>query len=294
MSNARSRRSAHAIFAALALAAAARAAALQVPKGTEVIDVDFVPGKFGTVHFDHAKHNDAFQRPDGSPVRCKDCHHRLAGDEPTSAKEDMKCTGCHVRHGEPPKTIDGKLAPPLATLRPDGAIEYRSILFHEWCWACHHRTMKNDHRNDRCKLCHERGIGPDTMHGRWDAMRQPGTHLSWMHCSVGARWNGKACEGAPTVVAWSVAIAGCPEGYRLPTRAELDDLLGSPPPGFGSARMCRFDDTCAALFGADEGPFWTSESRGDDVWTVKMTDGASVLARPPGAARVRCVRTEAQ
>src|SRR5512139_3377030 len=276
-------------LATLALAAGGGAAALPVPKGTEVIDIDFVPGKFGTVHFKHAQHNSEFKRPDGTPVRCKDCHHALSADEPVSAKEDMKCTGCHARHGDPPKTIGGKVAPALASLRPDGAIEYRSILFHEWCWACHHQTMKEGHRNDRCKLCHERGIGSDTMHGRYDAMRQPGTGLSWMHCSAGARWNGKACEGEPGALPWSEALASCPYGYRLPTRAEA---LGLFEADFRGTRSCSASETCAALFGADPGPFWTSEAAGDAVWTVKLSDGSTSTAKPTEAARARCVQRE--
>jgi Zn finger protein HypA/HybF involved in hydrogenase expression len=294
MSNAVFRSTARALLVACALGPPARAAALTVPKGTEVIDVDFVPGKFGVVHFEHAKHNDAFQRPDGSPVRCKDCHHKLPHDEPTSASDDLKCTGCHARHDDTPKTVGAKVTPPLATLRPDGAIEYQSILFHEWCWACHHKTMRDGHRNDRCKLCHERGVGSDSMHGRYDAVRQPGTRLSWMHCSSGQRWNGKACEGDAEKLAWAAAAARCPEGYRLPTRAELDELLGTPPPLGGSARACRFGETCAALFGTDEGPFWTSDAQGEAVWTVKMSDGAAALAPPTSGVRARCVRTESR
>jgi hypothetical protein len=275
---------------AVALAAAgAPAAALEVPKGTEVMDLDYVPGKLGKVRFQHARHNDEFKRPDGTAVRCKDCHHRLAGDEPASATEDMKCTGCHARYGDPPKTIGGKVAPALASLRPDGAIEYKSILFHEWCWACHHRTMRDGHRNDRCKRCHERGIGSDTMHGRYDAMRQPGTGLSWMHCSAGARWNGKACDGEPRGLPWNEALASCPSGYRLPTRAEALGLLEAD---FRGKRSCAASETCAALFGADPGPFWTADAAGEAIWTVKPSDGSTAAAAPTATARVRCVQAE--
>jgi hypothetical protein len=205
----------------------------------------------------------------------------------------MKCSGCHARYGDPPRTIGGKVAPVLAALRPDGAMEYRSILFHRWCWACHHRTIRDGHQNDRCKLCHERGVSPETMHGRYDAPRQPGTGLSWTRCSAGARWNGKGCDGEAQRVAWNVAIASCPDGYRLPTRAEVLGLLGPPAgAGAGAARGCRASETCATLLGADEGPLWTSEGEGDAAWTVTVADGSSALAAPGSTARVRCVRTE--
>jgi hypothetical protein len=278
-----------AALALTALALAAPAAALQVPKGTEVMRIDLVPGKFGAVRFEHARHNDAFKRPDGTPVRCRDCHHRLAADAPTSPQEDLKCSGCHARYGDPPRTIEGEVAPALAALRPDGAMEYRSILFHRWCWACHHRTMRDGHQNDRCKLCHERGVSDETMHGRYDAVRQPGTDLSWTRCSAGARWDGKGCEGEARALAWAEASVACPDGYRLPSRAELLGLLGAAgaPP-----RACAASAPCAALFPADEGALWTSEGEGGAAWTVRVADGAAALASAGSAARARCVRRE--
>ncbi len=154
MSSVRWSRAAARAAIALGLAAAGTAAALQVPKGTEFIDIDLVPGRYGAVRFEHARHNDEFTEPDGSRIRCRDCHHALAADEP-SPNEDMRCSGCHARVGEPPRTVAGKVAPVLAS-RPEGETEYRAILFHKWCWDCHNRTKKNGRQNDRCKVCHPR------------------------------------------------------------------------------------------------------------------------------------------
>jgi Zn finger protein HypA/HybF involved in hydrogenase expression len=142
--------------AALAFAlAAGPAAATPVPKGTDVIEIDLVPGRFGAVRFEHARHTDEFTEPDGSRVRCRDCHHTLAAAEPSSPKEDMRCSGCHARLGESPRVVAGKVAPVLAS-RPEGETEVRAILFHKWCWDCHYRTKKNGRQNDRCKVCHPR------------------------------------------------------------------------------------------------------------------------------------------
>jgi len=288
-----SSRAAWCIAVGIGLAGGGRAPALEVPRGTEVIHVDLAPGKFGTVHFRHARHNDEFKRPDGSRVRCRDCHHRLSAEEPASAQEDMKCGGCHAKYGEPAKTIAGEVAPVLASLRPDGAIEYRSILFHEWCWACHRKTMRDGHQNDRCKLCHERGVSDDTMRGRYDAGRQPGTDLSWTRCPVGLRWNGKGCDGEARPMTWAEAASACPEGYRFPSRAELLGLLARCPdaPGGGARCGCRASGGCAGLFGADEGAYWAADGEGGRAWVVSLGDGAQALATTSTAGPARCVKT---
>jgi len=83
---------------------------------------------------------------------------------------------------------------------------------------------------------------------------------------VGARWNGKGCDGDPRLVGWDVAIAACPEGYRLPSRAAALGLLGACSEGAGAAAAacgCRVTTACSALFGADEGACWTSDVKGD-------------------------------
>lgn len=274
----------------LAVLGSGLARAAEVPSGTEVLRLKLVPGKFGPVTFRHAQHNSTFKRPDGSAVRCKDCHHKLAGDEPVSAKEakeDMKCSGCHARYGDPPKKIGGKIAPVLAAMNAHGAMDYKSILFHEYCWACHKKTMRNGHRNARCKLCHEHGVSDETMRTRFDSAPQPGTRLRWLRCPTGLRWTGSTCVGEPRSIPHDLAAAECPEGYRLPTRAEFRGLLSGCASGTAPCG-CASSGACAELLGADEGVYWTSEAAAAGGWTIRLRDGAA--AEKGDKALVRCVQ----
>lgn len=141
-----------------------------VPPGTEVIDLRFIPGKFGAVRFQHAEHASKFRLPDGSPLRCKDCHHQLKADRPTSPVDDLRCSRCHAAVGETEKVFDGKRARALGKLKPDGAVDYTSILFHKQCWACHRKTRSGERITIGCRSCHERGVSGDTMGPRGDGM----------------------------------------------------------------------------------------------------------------------------
>jgi hypothetical protein len=207
----------------------------------------------------------------------------------------MKCSGCHARYGDPPRTIGGGVAPVLAAVNGHGAMDYKSILFHEWCWACHRRTIRDGRQNARCKLCHEHGVSDETLRTRYDSAPQPGAGLHWLRCPAGARWTGKGCEGEPLSLPHDAAAGGCPEGYRLPTRAELAGLLSgcAAAPGPSPARCgCARSAPCAALLGADEGVYWASDPAGDGAWTLRLADGAAA-ALPAGAtARVRCVQSD--
>jgi hypothetical protein len=162
---------------AVALAAPfpARATA-EVPPGTEVLQLDRIPGKLGTVRFTHAEHIRRHRRPDGSPIRCKDCHHTLAADDPPTPLPPMRCSGCHAELGQPAKVIDGKAARPMAGLNADGAVDYKVILFHDYCRACHKKVKAESGRKlATCKACHEHGVSSESIHGRIDAVPQPGT-----------------------------------------------------------------------------------------------------------------------
>lgn len=283
------------VAALMATAIVTTAAAAEVPRGKEVIDLDFVPGKFGTVHFKHAEHNGKFKRPDGSPVRCKDCHHRLKGDEPEAPLEDMKCGGCHARMGEPEKVFDGKTARSMARLKPNGAIDYKSILFHRYCWACHRKTRRGERMNAGCLVCHERGVSSETVNTRYDSVLQPRAGLWWLRCPVGAHWTGKECAGSPTPTRWADAAGGCPASWRLPTRVELSSLLDGCSPGAtdpaARCRSCSQSSLCSKLLGNGEGVTWTIDAVGDRAHTVDLARGVSGSAPKSETAVVRCVRS---
>lgn len=270
------------------------AAAADVPRGTEVIDLDFVPGKFGPVHFKHAEHNEKFKRPDGSPVRCKDCHHRLKGDEPASPSEDMKCGGCHARMAEPEKVFDGKTARVMARPKPNGAIDYKSILFHRYCWACHRKTPRGERMNAGCRVCHERGVSSETVNTRYDSVQQARAGLSWLRCPAGGRWTGKACVGTPALVPWAGVASSCPSGWRIPTRAELLSLLDGCSPGLSdpAARCssCKQSVACSQILGSGDGLTWTADKVGERAFVVDLAEGVARPAAKSEPALVRCVK----
>jgi len=273
-------------------AVAQSALAAEVPRGHEVVEIDHVPGKLGAVPFRHAEHNRRYKRPDGTPIRCRDCHHTLAGDEPGSAAQlqEMRCTLCHPRLGDPPRVVGGKAARPVAALKPDGAIDHKSILFHDYCRGCHQAQRGGERMLASCKVCHEKGIGSDVLHGRYDAVRQPGTALQWLRCAAGQRWTGKGCEGGAAAVTWAEGPRSCPEGYRLPALAELLALLDGCAADGRGCRPCASSQACTHLFGADGGSYWTAAAEGDRAQVVRLADG-QVAPQPKGAAAgVRCLQ----
>ncbi len=153
-----------ALPALLALALSA-----QVPAGKEVMVLSHVPGRLGPVTFTHRNHASTYRMPDGSPIHCKSCHHTLAAEEPGEPLPDMRCTLCHAPLGQPEREYGGKKARTLASLKPDGAIDIRSVLFHDQCRGCHLKVPAGVLNLATCKVCHPRGLTPDAIHGRYDA-----------------------------------------------------------------------------------------------------------------------------
>ncbi len=147
----------------------ALALAVQVPPGKEEMILSHIPGKLGPVAFSHGRHASVYRMPDGAAIRCKDCHHTLAANEPGEPFPDMRCTLCHVRLGDPEKEYGGKKARTLATLKPDGAIDIRSVLFHDQCRGCHLKIKTETLNLATCKVCHPGGLKADAIHGRYDA-----------------------------------------------------------------------------------------------------------------------------
>lgn len=163
------------ILAGLALAVvststatAAAAADADAARGPETVRIDLVPGKMGAVTFTHAHHAVGLRRLDGAPFACRDCHHELPAGAPASAPVQA-CAACHARLDEPPRAVaamGGKTAPPLVLRKADDrALDYKTVLFHAWCRDCHKQASPPGKRLHLCKVCHERGVGQDVMHG---------------------------------------------------------------------------------------------------------------------------------
>lgn len=152
--------------AVLALAIAAPAS-----PGPDVIVLSQIPGKLGPVTFTHLRHATAYRMPDGAGIGCRDCHHTLAGAEPAGTIPELRCASCHVPLGQAEREFGGKPARPLARLKPDGAIDVRSVLLHEQCRGCHLRIPAGVLNLATCKVCHPRGLAPDAIHGRYDSPR---------------------------------------------------------------------------------------------------------------------------
>lgn len=149
----------------VALPAPAYAAAA-VPAGKEVLLLDRIPGAMGAVRFTHAEHVLRHRQADGSPLRCRTCHHTLTTEDPPTPLPPMRCSGCHPAVGQPARIIDGKAARPMAALKPEGPVDYRTILFHDYCRDCHKKIQRQSGRRlAACKACHEHGITSESLHG---------------------------------------------------------------------------------------------------------------------------------
>ncbi|HET8734135.1 MAG TPA: hypothetical protein VFM45_10230 [Anaeromyxobacteraceae bacterium] len=149
------------VLLALALAA-------EAPPAAEVMVLGHVPGKLGPVRFTHADHATRHRMPDGSALRCLDCHHGLAAAGAAGPAPEMRCTPCHPPMGQPERVVDGKVARPLARTKPDGAIDVRSVLFHDQCRGCHLRIPSGRLNLATCKVCHPGGLSPEAIHGPHD------------------------------------------------------------------------------------------------------------------------------
>jgi hypothetical protein len=131
--------------------AAAVAGAHEVPADKEVIKIDVVPGKKGSVAFQHKKHVTEYKAADGSAITCKTCHHTLKEDLPADPKMVKACTSCHVLEGNEQVGVDGKTAPFLAAKKGDG-FDQKSVIFHDSCVDCH--TKVKDKKIGSCNTCH--------------------------------------------------------------------------------------------------------------------------------------------
>jgi hypothetical protein len=279
----------------VALALCTPATGAEIPRARKVIDLDVIPGKLGAVHFRHAAHEAVGWKADHSPITCKDCHHNLEADAPRSATEDLRCGGCHPGVGEPDRIVGGKRARAMARLKPDGAIDHRTILFHDYCRDCHRKVQDGELKLSHCRLCHERPIGDESAHGRYDAVRQAGTDLLWLRCPAGQRWTGQRCEGEASRTARARAAQACPEGCRLPSRQEFLGMLegcdaGGAAEGGVRCRACSQSQPCSGMLGPDQGTYWVASAEGGPAWVVRLSDASFQPASGDAEALVRCVQ----
>jgi hypothetical protein len=99
--------------------------------------------------------------------------------------------------------------------------------------------------------------------------------VEWMRCSVGQIWNGTDCEGVAVKltqenVARAIVIANAQlgQGWRLPSRAELEGLVCKACAPV-KIELDSFPNTLGE-------PYWTGEVNGfapRHIWTVNFMTG---------------------
>jgi len=117
--------------------------------------------------------------------------------------------------------------------------------------------------------------------------------LEWMRCSIGQVWADGRCDGDPLLAPFTAgeaiiarATASSGEGWRIPTRAEMERLLvsGHTPPLIDSR---VFPDTY-------QGGYWTADANwllAGSRWIVNFNSGFSYgRALPRQSFSFRLVR----
>lgn len=165
----------------------------------------------------------------------------------------------------------------------------------------------------------DRADRPQTPEGAWAAraraaeaantarlgeVRQSGTRLWWLRCPVEQKWKGGKCTGKARVIARLYALGACPRGYRLPTVAEYLLLLGecdrqAGRVESGNCRSCSRSPACSAMFGADEGWYWSTDAfiahaAAQGGWSASFGYGwiRFVGDDEPVELKVRCLRED--
>ncbi|MFO8071928.1 MAG: hypothetical protein R6V85_08635 [Polyangia bacterium] len=141
---------------------------------------------------------------------------------------------------------------------------------------------------------------------RFGEVRQPGTGLWWLRCPVGQRWDGERCAGEPRVVPWERTDGACPPGYRIPRVEEYLLLLGdcdhqAGRTKRGMCRACGRSAICLAMFGRDEGWYWSTDGvmmsgQRSGTWSVAFAHGLVYLVEnhETRSALVRCLREQGE
>lgn len=104
---------------------------------------------------------------------------------------------------------------------------------------------------------------------------QPGTNLCWQRCPVGQAWNGWDCEGTAAKTDWYDAAAACNGDLALPTKPEMESLLGGCEDHWlwEICEPCSSETVCDDMLGEESAscPFgarryWTSTGQGTTQW----------------------------
>ncbi|MDW7710810.1 MAG: DUF1566 domain-containing protein [Deferrisomatales bacterium] len=118
------------------------------------------------------------------------------------------------------------------------------------------------------------------------------TGLTWMRCSLGQAWDGRACSGPPRELTWGEALRAAAaqefaghSDWRLPSKNELESLV---------EERCHSPTVNAAVF-PDTPPvyFWTSSPYAgfaQAAWSVDFGFGAVNASVKTGTLHARLVR----
>lgn len=124
---------------------------------------------------------------------------------------------------------------------------------------------------------------------RGDGVYDKTTRLTWQRCTQGRHWEeGKGCAGASLPMNWETAMRQGGNGWRLPTREELETLVSANCVKPAINRNV-FPDA------GTDGPWWywsgtpyTKDAAG--AWGVHFGDGGSGYVFPHKKGAVRLVR----
>ena len=91
---------------------------------------------------------------------------------------------------------------------------------------------------------------------------------TWQRCAVGQTFDGKTCQGAPTPMTYAQAQAAAKNGWRLPTKGELEKI---------KMEGCLYPAVNTILFLNLEGRkywYWSAtDANSDGVWALHPESG---------------------
>ncbi len=100
-------------------------------------------------------------------------------------------------------------------------------------------------------------------------VKQPDSNLYWKRCPLAMHWTGWECEYDDYdyfdgEYGDDDGISACPNGYRLPSKAEVMKLLGDCERNVeqgdsGYCNSCAESKACVSMFFDDDGVYWLAE-----------------------------------
>jgi len=131
---------------------------------------------------------------------------------------------------------------------------------------------------------------PDARYDvRGDEVYDMTTRLTWQRCTLGRHWeDGRGSVGSVRTLNWAAAMQQGKNGWRLPTREELETLVSTQ---YGRPAINRNIFPDVGLDGAWW--YWTSTPYTRDAagaWAVHFGDGGSGYVFPHKKGAVRLVR----